>query len=66
MVSFDAITQMSAYFPMYEVDEMAWKSWVGATFLEVSNVKDIPQIEKTLNAYLPMQNRARQDWQIKH
>lgn len=65
MVSFDAITQMSAYFPMYEVDEMAWKSWVGATFLEVSNVKDIPQIEKTLNAYLPMQNRARQDWQIK-
>jgi len=65
MVSFDAITQIGVYFPMFDVNEMAWKDWTGATFLEVSNPQDIPQIEKVLNGFLPMQNRAREDWRVK-
>jgi ABC-type antimicrobial peptide transport system permease subunit len=64
MVRFDAITTFSNYTSLYNLNEMDWKSWVGATFLTIPNPEDIPRIENALNGFIEIQNRAREDWHI--
>lgn len=64
MVNFDAVTIFKNFFTFYQVDEMDWKRWIGATFLSIPNPDDIPRIESMLNGFLEIQHRAREDWPI--
>ena len=74
MVNFDAVTifknfftlcfSFPSFFTLYQVDEMDWKRWIGATFLSIPNPDDIPRIETMLNGFLEIQHRAREDWPI--
>lgn len=64
MIQFEALTVIDNYFPIYGVEELNWKQFVGATFFLVNDKTDISEVEKTLNKYVPIQNKAREDFTI--
>lgn len=64
MVRFDAITTFKNFLSLNEVDEMDWKRWIAATFMTIPNPNDKENIEKQLNTFIEIQNRAREDWHI--
>lgn len=39
-----------------------WTWMLDAAFFKIPNAADVPLIAKSLNKYLPIQNKARQDW----
>lgn len=62
IVRFEILSLYSNYLKIYKINEFDWKSWAGGTFLQVSNPQQIKEIEKSLANYLPLQNKAREDW----
>ncbi|MFO7827558.1 MAG: FtsX-like permease family protein [Bacteroidales bacterium] len=60
----EILTQISNYRDMWEVDDQNWDSWVAATFVLIRNQQNIPSINQQLQKYIPIQNAAREDWQI--
>jgi ABC-type antimicrobial peptide transport system permease subunit len=62
IVRFEILSLYSNYLKIYKIDEFDWKSWAGGTFLQVSNPEQVKEIEKSLSKYLPLQNKAREDW----
>ncbi|MHC1705596.1 MAG: ABC transporter permease [Tenuifilaceae bacterium] len=64
MVIFDAITIIDNYFSLYEVPEFDWKHFIGATFLMIPNKADVPKVEAALSKFVPIQNKAREDYII--
>ncbi|RPH32474.1 MAG: ABC transporter permease [Bacteroidales bacterium] len=64
MVLFDAITIIDNYMPLYNLQEFDWKNWVGGTFFLIPNASDVGQVEKLLSKYIPIQNKAREDFVI--
>jgi ABC-type antimicrobial peptide transport system permease subunit len=64
MVRFDAILPIDNYKTLYELDELDWKNWIAATFLLIPNSNDVSKVEGVLAKYIPIQNKAREDWKI--
>jgi ABC-type antimicrobial peptide transport system permease subunit len=62
IVRFEVLSLYSNYIKIYKIDEFDWKNWTGGTFLQVSNPNQVKEIEKSLAKYLPLQNKAREDW----
>jgi ABC-type antimicrobial peptide transport system permease subunit len=60
----DVINQMDNYIEINEIDEFNWKSWIAATFLHIPDKNNVDQIEKDLRKYVPVQNDAREDFQV--
>ncbi len=64
LVNFDAITLISNFVSMYEINELDWKNWVSGTFLSIPNPDDVAGVEKWINGFVEIQNKAREDWKI--
>ncbi len=64
IVKFDALTLFQNYISIYAVDEFDWRDWVGGTFLQISDPKLVPAIEKSLAKYIDIQNKNKRDWLI--
>lgn len=62
IVRFDILSLYSNYLKIYKIDEFDWKNWAGGTFIQASNPNQVKEIEKSLAKYLPLQNKAREDW----
>ena len=62
IIRFGVLSLYSNYLKIYKIDEFDWKSWTSGTFLQVSNPNQMKEIEKSLAKYLPLQNKAREDW----
>lgn len=60
----ELLTQLENFEDMWEIEDDKWDSWVAATFLLVKNHDNIPQINEQLKKYIPVQNKARDDWKI--
>lgn len=66
MVIFDAITVIDSYYPFYDLNEFDWKDWVAGTFILIPNNSDVVQVEKSLSKFIPIQNKAREDFLLTH
>jgi len=64
MVIFDAITSMDNYFTLNGFEEFDWKDFIAATFIIIPNKADVDQVEKSLEKFSSIQNKARQDFII--
>lgn len=64
LVNFDAITHINNFISMYDVDELNWKSWIAGTFFTIPNPGDVAGVEKMINGFTEIQNKAREDWKV--
>lgn len=64
MVIFDGVASMGNFIADYKIDEFSWRFWVGSTFLLIPNSADAQRVEDYLAKYIPVQNKAREDWII--
>jgi putative ABC transport system permease protein len=60
----DILTHFDNFLQMWDVRDTDWKIWANALFIEVSDKSLIGTISKDLKNYLPVQNRAREDFRI--
>ncbi|RPH34057.1 MAG: ABC transporter permease [Bacteroidales bacterium] len=64
IVYFESLTLYPNYLKHYKINELDWKVWAGATFLQVSNPAKVKEIEASLARYKDIQNKSREDWKI--
>ena len=61
---FQAITSIDNYIEMWKVNEYDWKTLTAGTFLFLSDPSQASTVEELLRQYIPVQNDAREDFQI--
>lgn len=61
---FDALSLYTNYLKHYKVNELDWKNWAAATFIQVSNPAKVKDIEASLARYKDIQNKSKEDWKI--
>src|SRR4030042_5078652 len=61
---FQAITSIDNYIEMWKVNEYDWKTLTAGTFLFLSDPSQASTVEELLQQYIPVQNDAREDFQI--
>ena len=49
---------------MWDVNDSNWRLWTSALFVQIQDRSLIPSILSSLKEYLPVQNRAREDFRI--
>ena len=65
-VRFDLLTnQQNVLNDKGPIDMNAWSAFAAATFLQLRNPANSRNVSSQLNAYVPAQNKAREDWKIK-
>lgn len=60
---FDALVQYDNLFDVVDFDENDWAQF-NTSFVTVNNKDAIPQIEKDLQQYVEIQNRAKEDYKV--
>ncbi len=60
----ELLVQLENFEDMWELEPDKWDSWVAATFLLVRDHENISSINEQLKKYIPIQNDAREDWEI--
>jgi len=60
----DILSHIDNFLLMRQVNDADWKMWVTALFIQVRDKALIPSITRALKNYLPVQNRAREDFRI--
>lgn len=60
----DVLTHYDNFLLMWNVKDTDWKQWVNAIFIMTSDKSQVPSITQSLKNYLPVQNRAREDFRI--
>ncbi len=63
-MQFHVLVSVENYIDLMEIEEHSWNGWVAATFLKVPDESKIPAINKELEKFVPIQNIARDDWEI--
>ncbi len=61
---YDILTRLENFIDMWEIEEHSWEGWVAATFLLIKDQGNIPEINKQLEKYIPVQNSAMENWKI--
>lgn len=61
---FSLIAQLDNYIELNEIDEHNWRSWIAGTFLVIPDENSVKTIEDQLAKFIPIQNEAREDFQI--
>lgn len=64
IINFESLTLYANYLKHYKINELDWKSWAAATFIQVSNPSKVKEIEASLAKYKDIQNRSKEDWKI--
>jgi len=60
----DILTNYSNYLRMWETSDSDWKTFTTAIFLQVPEKSILPSVNANLRNYLPVQNKAREDFRI--
>ena len=60
----DIISHIDNFLLMWQVADADWKSWANAMFIQVPQKSLVPAIARSMKDYLPVQNRAREDFRI--
>ena len=60
----DILSHFDNFLLMWEVNDADWKIWTTALFIQVPDKSLLPSITQSLKNYLPVQNRAREDFRI--
>jgi putative ABC transport system permease protein len=60
----DIIGDYRNFLSMWSVDDSNWRLWTTALFIQVKDKSLLPSISNSLKDYLPVQNRAREDFRI--
>lgn len=60
----DILTHFDNFLLMWEQNDADWKIWTTAFFVQISDQSLLPSITQSLKNYLPVQNRAREDFRI--
>ncbi len=60
----DILSRYDNFLSMWETNDADWKVWTTAIFIQVPEKSLIPSIASSLKDYLPVQNRAREDFRI--
>jgi putative ABC transport system permease protein len=60
----DIMSHIDNFLLMRQVTDADWKMWVTALFIQVQDKALLPSITGALKNYLPVQNRAREDFRI--
>ena len=60
----DILSHFDNFLLMWEVNDADWKIWATALFIQVPDKSLLPSITQSLKNYLPVQNRAREDFRI--
>ena len=61
----DIITHFDNFLLMWEYKDADWKIWTSALFLQIHDKSIIPSVLESMKNYLPVQNRAREDFKIR-
>ena len=62
---FDALTGIDNWFSGHQVDQNDWTTWQQAsTFFRISDMNMMDELDKQMNAYLQIQNQAREEWKV--
>ena len=60
----DILTHFDNFLLMWEVKDSDWKFWTTALFIQIPDKSMLPSINQSLKQYLPVQNKAREDFKI--
>ena len=60
----DVLTHFDNFLLMWELKDTDWKIWTTCLFIQVTEKSLVPSITQTLKSYLPVQNKAREDFRI--
>jgi len=60
----DILTHIDNFLLMWELNDSDWKTWATAIFIQVSDKSLVASLTQSLKNYLPVQNRAREDFRI--
>jgi len=60
----DILTHFDNFMLMWEQNDADWKMWINALFVMIPDKILIPSVTESLKNYLPVQNRAREDFRI--
>jgi ABC-type antimicrobial peptide transport system permease subunit len=60
----DIISHFDNFLLMWERNDTDWKIWANVFFIQVPDRSNIPSITASLKSYLPVQNKAREDFRI--
>lgn len=61
---FDALLPFENYLDVSGLEDNNWRRFIGATLLYLDNPESASNIEGLLSKYVPVQNKARDDWKI--
>ena len=60
----DILTHFDNFLLMWDVKDADWKLWTGAFFILVPDKSSLSSVGQALKNYLPVQNKAREDFKI--
>jgi putative ABC transport system permease protein len=60
----DILTHFDNFLLMYNVKDTDWKFWMAAFFVQIPDKAMLPSINQSLKQYLPVQNKAREDFKV--
>jgi len=60
----DILTHFDNFLLMWDVKDSDWKFWTAALFLQIPDKTLLPSISQSLKQYLPVQNKAREDFKV--
>ncbi len=60
----DVMSHFDNFLLMWEVKDSDWKLWTNAFFIQVQDKSNLSSINQSLKNYIPVQNRAREDFII--
>jgi putative ABC transport system permease protein len=60
----DILSLYENFLRMWNVRDADWKLWTSALFIQLKDKSLLPSITNSLKSYLPVQNRAREDFRI--
>jgi ABC-type antimicrobial peptide transport system permease subunit len=60
----DILTHFDNFLLMWDMNDADWKQWANALFVQVPEKSMLQSISQSLKSYLPVQNRAREDFKI--
>jgi putative ABC transport system permease protein len=60
----DILSHIDNFLLMWNVKDADWKNWVSALFIMIPDKAMVSSVSQSLKSYLPVQNKAREDFKI--
>jgi hypothetical protein len=60
----DLLTHFDNFLRMWDMVDTDWKSWATGLFIQVGDPSILTSVEQSLEKYIPIQNKAREDFLI--